>query len=478
MYSQTLVFAGLLLGAPPEPPTGPKLEKGLEVRWTGTFTEASFRPGVRAIRNYDVDTRLFVIDTGEYGADAVLFTRVFLRPERKTPEPPAGVVRLDMVQIGPHGKVQLLPSPADPDNPDPKLRPWPLVQLQGLPTHEAGMFFQFPDKPLRPGLTWRTEEPDRPIVTWKVTSVDSVRGHPALKLVAEQKTAGYYGDRIRQAEWRRQESLTIVPAKGFAARFERIIEKRDPEAEELSFRSVLTLEQQGQMVYPGRLYQERREEAVHAAAFTAMLDRLLAAGGRAGSKSFEALAKRVSTYMSDHGANDTVPYREAVAAVRKRAESAAKGNLPPTPPPETTVTKTDPLTIGQSIPDIVASSVTSTGAAKLNALKGKPVLLAYFQPSTSSARAVLKMADELHARKLGTVLPLAIGDPAEAKKLHVEQKLNVPIYNGLDVYKTHGLEATPVFVVVDADGVVRHVTRGWGGETPVAVTREFERWAK
>ena len=70
MYSQTLVFAALLLGGPPEPPNGPRLEKGLEVRWTGTFTEASFRPGVRAIRNYDVDTRLFVIDTGEHGADA------------------------------------------------------------------------------------------------------------------------------------------------------------------------------------------------------------------------------------------------------------------------------------------------------------------------------------------------------------------------------------------------------------------------
>jgi hypothetical protein len=313
-----------------------------------------------------------------------------------------------------------------------------------------------------------------------VASVDSFRGHPALKLVAEQNTSGYYGDRIRQAEWRRQETLTVVPAKGFAARFERIIEKRDPEAEELSFRSVLTLEQEGQMVYPGRFYEWRREEAVHAAAFTSMLDRLLADGGRAGPKPFEALSKRITTYMSDHSANDndTVPYREAIAAVRKRAESAAKGNLPPAPPPETVAAKTDPLTIGQLIPDITAGGITSTGSAKLSALKGKTVLLAYFQPSTSSARAVLKLSDELHARKLGTVLPLAIGDPAEAKKLHVEQRLSVPIYNGLDVYKTHGLDATPVLVVVDADGVVRHVTRGWGGETPAAVSREFERWAK
>ena len=54
----------------------------------------------------------------------------------------------------------------------------------------------------------------------------------------------------------------------------------------------------------------------------------------------------------------------------------------------------------------------------------------------------------------------------------------MPVYDGTGVYKVHGLEATPVFVVIDADGVVRHVARGWGRETAAAVTREVERWAK
>src|SRR5262245_63350396 len=99
MFTQSLLFAGLVLAAPPAAGAGPKLEKGLEVRWAGTFTEASFRPGVRAIRTYDVDTRLFVLDTGDYGAEAVLFTRVFLKPDGKTTEPPAGIVRLAQVRI-------------------------------------------------------------------------------------------------------------------------------------------------------------------------------------------------------------------------------------------------------------------------------------------------------------------------------------------------------------------------------------------
>lgn len=478
MFSQTLLFATVLLGAPPEP-KGPVLEKGLEVRWSGSFTEASFRPGVQAHRTYDVDTRLFVLDTGDFGADAVLFTRVFLKPEGGSRELPTGVVRLDLVKIGPNGKVQSLPSPADPDNPDPKLKPWPLVQLQGLPTTEAGLFFEFPEKPLVRGLTWSRKETDRPDVSWKMAETISFQGYPAMKLVAEQKTPGYYGDRIRQAEWRKQETLTVFPNKGFAAKLERIIEKREPEAEELSFRSVLTLEQQGRIIYPGTLFDRRREEAIQAAAFTAMLDRLLAASGRDGPKPFEALARRTSAYISDRSANDNVPYREATLAVRKRAYSAAKGELPPsTPATEAAKIKGDPIAIGQPIPDITPPGITAQGSAKLSSARGKPLLVIYFQPSASSALSVLHLADELNVRKLGTILPLAIGEAAEAKKLQFEEKIAVPIFDGTDVYKTHGLEATPVFILVDADGVVRNVWRGWGKETPSSVTRDFERWAK
>jgi hypothetical protein len=477
MFAQSMVFAGLLCAAPPAA-DGPRLEKGLEVRWAGTFTEASFRPGVRAVRTYDVDTRLFVLDTGEYGAEVLLFTRVFLKPDRKSAEPPAGIVRLELARVDPRGKVHVLPSPADPDNPTPKARPWPPVQLQGLPAHEAGFFFEFPDKPLRPGLTWAREEAGRPIVNWRVADADSFRAQPAVKLVAEQKTAGYFGDRIRQAEWRKQETLTVIAAHGYASRLERVIEKRDPEAEELSFRSVLSVEQTVRIVYPDLSYQARRDEGLHAAAFTAMLDRALATGGREGARPFEAVARRAQAYLSDHGANDQVPYREAILAVRKRAESAAKGDLPPAPPPDAPPVPADPLTVGRPVPDVTAVGVTTPASVRLSGLKGKPMLLAYFQPSAASGSPVLKLADDLHARKLVAVVPLAVGDPADAKALVTDLKATVPVYDGRGIYKVHGLEATPVFVVIDADGVVRHVARGWGRETAAAVTREVERWAK
>jgi hypothetical protein len=76
------------------------------------------------------------------------------------------------------------------------------------------------------------------------------------------------------------------------------------------------------------------------------------------------------------------------------------------------------------------------------------------------------------------VVPLAIGEPGDVKRLHSALKATVPVYDGVGVYKTHGLEATPVFVVIDAGGVVRAVVKGWADDTAGVVTREFEKIAR
>jgi hypothetical protein len=480
MFTHTLLLAALGVGAPPEAP-GPRLEKGLELRWAGTFTEAGFRPGVRSLKTYDVEVRLLVTETGDFGSDGAIATRVTLKPDRKPTELPAPVIRLELVRIDPHGRVQVLPSPLDTDNPSPKVRPWPSVDLQGLPSHEAGMFAEFPDKPLKPGVVWSREDQDRPVIGWKVADAVSARGQFGLKVVGEQKTDGYFAERVRQPEWRRLDTLTILPGNGFATKVERVIERRDVEAQDLAFRSVLTLDLTGRVVFSGRLLEERKDEVVQAAAFGAALDRLLADNGRGGSKPFLMLAERVDGFIRDNGSGTSVPYREATLAVRKRAAAAAKGALPPAPPPEVTpagATDHPPLTVGRLVPDVTAQGVTIPGSARLSKLQGKPILLAYFQPGTSSGPEVLKLADSLHTRKLGEVVPLAIGEPADVKRLHAAVKATVPVYDGLGVYKTHGLDATPVFVVIDAGGVVRAVVKGWADDTARAVTREFEKVAR
>ncbi len=477
MFAQSL-FLGLALAAPPpsDAPLGPRLDKGLELRWAGTFTEASFRPGVRTLKNYEVETRLLVFESGDFGADGVLCTRVSLKPDRKPAEPTTPVVRLDLVRVDPHGKVQILPSPADVDNPTPKARPFPAVQLQALPMSESGLFVEFPDKPAKPGLVWSREDGGRPIVSWKIADTISLRGQLGLKVVAEQKTANYYAERVRQAEWRRQETLTVMPNNGFASKFVRVIERREPEADELAFRSVLTLELTGRMSLSGRLLQERRDEAVQAAAFTAALDRLLADGGRGGPKHFETLASRIDAYVRENGSGESLPFRESLALVKKRSLAAAKGELPPAPTSDDgPAISTNPLTIGRLIPDVTAQSLTAPGSTKLSKLQGKPVVLVYFQPAAGSAMDVLKLAEQLHKAKFAEVVPLAIGEAADAKRLHSVMKLTVPVYDGLGTYKVHALDATPVLIVIDAAGVIRYVARGWTDGTAEAVTKELER---
>jgi peroxiredoxin len=181
-----------------------------------------------------------------------------------------------------------------------------------------------------------------------------------------------------------------------------------------------------------------------------------------------------------------VPYREAITAVRKRAISASKGNLPPVQVSfdergaPATGEANALLTIGKPVPDISAEMLTADATTKLSKLKGRPVLLAYLQPTSAAASPALKLAQGLHARYRGrgAIMPLLVGDTAGWKTLYADEGLTVPLYDGNPVYKTHGLDSTPVFVVVDADGIVRHVTKGWGTETAEQVTREFERWAK
>jgi hypothetical protein len=470
--STTLLFlAGLTLGAPPEL-ASPKLERGLEVRWVGTFTEATFRPGVRAIRKYDVETRLFVIDQTDKGADVALFTRVFQQPDRGSKDIPQGVVRLEMARVDKRGTVTLIASPADPENPKP-VRPWPMVQLQSLPVHEAGMFVELPEGAVSFGKSWAVGDGSRPARQWKTTDVESVRGVPGMRLIGTQHTANYYETRVRQSEWRRQDTLTVVPGLGYASRIERIIEKRDPEVDDLSFRSVLTLEQQGKITYPGRLYQERRDECINGAAFTAQLDRLLADGGRSGASAFESLARRIATYQSENVGSDSVPYREAILAVRKRAESAAQGNIPPAPPSEDVVVG---CVIGKPVPEVTLKNALSGEEITLSKMLAKPTLLMYFQPSAPSGLPIVRLGESLQLKyRSSRTIALSVAAAEESKRFTVDHKPAIPVFDGSLTYKAHGLDATPVFILVDEVGIVRQIVKGWGAETAELLERELAR---
>jgi hypothetical protein len=108
------MLTGLLIGATPSAPADGaavvKLDKGAEITWRGSFSEAIIRPNVRAFRAYEVETRAFVLDVSEQSADVAIFTLIKLKPDVKTvPEPPP-VARLELLRIDSRGHSQLLPA--------------------------------------------------------------------------------------------------------------------------------------------------------------------------------------------------------------------------------------------------------------------------------------------------------------------------------------------------------------------------------
>ena len=479
------LLTGMLIGAPPSAPADsaptPKLEKGLEITWRGTFSEASLRPNVRAFRVYDIETRVFVLDILRQGADVAIFTKIKLKPELKSmPEAPS-IVRLHLARVDGNGNLSLLPANALTIAPDArKSLPLPLMPIEGLPIFEPGVFVGFQTEKIRLGQAWDLAEEKRPPLSFRVESLDNIRGSRCYKITAAQQTEDWDKPRPDRSDWRRADTLWISAKHGYAARIERVIEKRDPQTGDLGFRSKLACDQIGTMRYPERFGDDRRDEIIGAANFMAQLEQLLPQAGRSGPRPFEQLLQQIEQHASSHVAGEAAPYREAIQFVKRKAEAAKRGHIPPTPLPPETGEKAA-LTIGKVATDIATTDLTNGESIRLSKLRGKPVVLLYYQSgSVRTAEPLLRFAQSLDTRHAGkaVVLPLVVGDPESAVQQRNDWRLAVHVLAGRDVYKQHGIESTPCFVVIDAEGIVRCVALGWSEENAAAVRTELEKRLK
>ena len=278
------IVSSLLVGAAPAPPGDaapvPKLEKGLEITWRGTFSEAIPRPNLRAFRSYDVETRLFVWDVCSQGADVALLTTIKLKPEvNGAPITPA-IVRLEVVRVGPRGKLSLLAGDTLVELPEKrKTLPMPLLPMEGLPTLEPSLFVEFPTTKTKIHQAWEVAEERRPNQAFHIESPASWSGEAACKVTMNQQTDDWDKQSIEQAAWRRFETILVSLKRGYAARLERTIEKRDPQSGEIGYRSHLVYEPKEWRRYPDRLGEERRDEVMAAAGFAATFEQLLPEGG-------------------------------------------------------------------------------------------------------------------------------------------------------------------------------------------------------
>jgi hypothetical protein len=74
------------------------------------------------------------------------------------------------------------------------------------------------------------------------------------------------------------------------------------------------------------------------------------------------------------------------------------------------------------------------------------------------------------------VLGLAVfGETDQVLKQRDDLKLTFPLLAGQGLRFTYAVEATPKFVVLDAQGIVRGSYTGWGRELPTLVNDELSR---
>jgi peroxiredoxin len=444
----------------------PRLGRGQELVYRGTFSEQAAGARVQFQRAYRFETRCFVLDTPPRGVQLAVFTALQSRTGRPAPrgvrvEPISTSVRLERVLIDLQGRVVSDPSVSL------------TVPLEGPPTLEVGAFVEMPRGRTAANQGWEVPEPGRPTAAWRLAGTEAVKGQPCVKLVGLQQTDDWDRPRADRGSWRRQEAVWIGSRTGVAARVERVIEQREPACREVARKSVLRYELESHTALPSQLAQDHRQEILQVLALREEAAPMLAAPSRY-AQPLEAMHRKIGYHLENQ---PTTPYREALLLLKRQVEAGRRGEVTPVVHHETA--RPSSAAVGQEAPDFVATEFTGPGSARLTRWKGKPILLVFYHPASYTAGELLRFAQEVHAvygKHAGVVGLAVIDDQEQVLKQRTALKLGFPILHGGGMRLGYGVETTPKLVLIDSAGVVRGMYLGWGRETAVEVLTELRRW--
>ena len=300
---------------------GPRLSRGQEVFYSGSFAEESNNKGVHFSSSYRLESRLLVVDNGLRGAEVGVQTVVRLRalPGGKTgigsatTAADSSSVRLEMVKIDAQGRLTAAPGVSL------------AVPLEGPPTLECGAFVEVPRQRLGLNQSWEVGEDDRPVISWTLSGNELVGNVRCLKLSGVQQTDDWDEPRADHAAWRRRDTVWVDPALGIAFRVERIIEWRDAAHREPTRKSVLRFDRETVLQYPRQLFEDRRHEILQACGFRDTLAPL-ASNPAKHTAQLDTLLSKIAYHLERE---PPTPYREAVLQIKRQAESARRGETPP-----------------------------------------------------------------------------------------------------------------------------------------------------
>ncbi len=472
----TLYLIGCVLAtgqAPPGPNSRgdwvvlPRLARGLELVYRGTYAEEARGGHLQFSRAYRLETRIFVLETPPRGAEVVLLT--ILRHRDGSPgSPPAAEetitsVRCERAFVDLQGRIN-----ADGVN--------LAVPLEGPPLLECGAFLELPGGRLGLEQTWDLAEAGRPLQVWRHTGTEVVASTPCLRLAGLQQSADWDRPRGDHTAWRRRDTVWLSTRAGLAARVERLIERREPNSQEPTQWGRLRYDLDTGLQYSGPLADDRRQEIHQAFAFRDQLNPLLIQPARSGPQ-LAALLKRIDYYLEHQ---PPTPYREAVLQVKRRAEAARRGESPAALPEEASHAAGSVIAApGEVAPDFVATDLTGSGSARPRNWLGRPALMVFYNPASPTAPVVLRFAQRLAAEGAHrlTVVGLSVaGSPEVVRHQREQLGLAFPILDGAGLRVSYAVETTPKFVLLDSSNVVRGSWLGWGHETPQEVREELRKW--
>lgn len=469
--------------------SGPRLARGDELVYTGEMTETGTRIDNRYKKRYEVEVRVFVLEaTAAYSDCGVMTTvqplddelvqGVNLPGHTRVKANPA--VRLDLIRVDDRGRVKALaPTVGPPPLLLGKKTPTaeaPTLPLDAPPGCELAAFIPLPLSTAKSGGTWDTTEPNRPPVVWSAGGDAVWNGRRCVELTATQQTDGYdLTDTVRHG-WKRTEAVLVSPADGYASVINRTIVRR--EGRDQAGTLTARYELQPANKYAGEKYRETRAEVEAAWAFAA--EHAAASTSKPRPGELRARAAAVDRYLSDR--TSATPYRAAIEAVKRRYDG---GTAPPVVTKKIVINlvEENTISVGKPAPDFAAIDVSKpTGRVRLSAGVGKPAVIVFYKPGSSTAVETLSICEALHRKYADTitVIPLAIHRTVtEAASERTKLKMTAPVYAGDDVREVYSVNSFPRFYVVDGRGLLSWTfDAGVGPEVGHLVKQEVEKLLK
>jgi peroxiredoxin len=446
----------------------PRLSRGQELVYTGSFTEETRGKNVQFTHAWRLESRVFVLDISPQGSQVAFLTVLKPRPAQPGPgEKPADSTsaRLALARVDSQGRATPMGGVSL------------AVPLDGPVTIEAGAFIDLAKAQTTAGRTWEVSEEGRPVRVWKLAGTESVNGSSCLKLIGVQQSDDWDQPRADRSAWRRRDTVWILPSLGVACRLERIVEQREPARREPGYRLSTSYNLDSRIVYPGMLSDDRRREILLIHNLTEKAKPFLAQPEKVGPRFFEELIAKIAYHQDNQAAT---PYREALAQLKKRFDSARLGESAPVLPSDQSAPVTPVIALGQPAPDFVVPAIGVRESARLRRFLGKPILMVFYNPPSKNADEILKFAQSVVANgRQFTAIGLPMSDDSERiLKQRDEMHLTFPLVCGQGLSLTYAVDATPKFVVLDASGIVRGAYVGWGRETAGIIMDELKRWSE